>query len=178
MVRNPIGESTRTSSPQRSSQRTVFASVTTTPLICGAQASVTRRIRKLCSFEGDGAATQSLDRLPVDDSQLPGVELHQRGEALDPVAAVAVEDPADVADLRLVYVAADHAVEASPARLGGERVLEGADVAHRVLHALLEELREGPVRETQARARVVEPAVHLERQHVEPVAQIGEPLRT
>src|SRR5882724_10689181 len=144
-VLNPSGESTCTSCPHRSSHATVFLSVTTTPLICGAQASVTRRMRNFRSFEGDGIAAQRLDRLPVDDLQLPGVELHERREALHPVAVVAIEDAADVADLRLVDVAADDAVEGAPARLVRQGVLEIADVAHRVLDAMLEELRERPV---------------------------------
>ena len=39
-----------------------------------------------------------------------------------------------------------------------QRRLEFADVAHGVLHLVLEELRERPVRQPQARAGVVEPA--------------------
>jgi hypothetical protein len=48
---------------------------------------------------------------------VPQAVLHQRGEAFDPVAVVAVAHAADVADLRLVDVAAHHAVEAASARL-------------------------------------------------------------
>ena len=72
IVRKPSGESTWTSWPQRSSQRTVFVSVTTTPLTCGAQASVTRRIRKSFALLSDGRvpSPQRLDGLPVDDPQL------------------------------------------------------------------------------------------------------------
>src|SRR5688572_9076801 len=156
MVRKPSGLITCTSWPQRSSQAMVLRNVTTTPFTCGAQASVARRMRKLASFRGHragkagpgsssvvGAGTlQRRDRLPVDDPHLACVRLHQRGEAFDPVAVVAVEDPADVADLGLVDVAADDPVEAAPARLARKRHLELADVAHRVLHAMLEELRE------------------------------------
>src|SRR3979490_2716232 len=142
MVRKPSGESTSTSCPHRCSHATVFLSVTTTPLICGAQASVTRRIRNVRSSEAHG-----LDCLPVDDSKLTVLELHQRGEALDPVAVVAIEDPADVADLRLVGVPAHHAVEGALARLVRERRLEVADIAHGVLHALLEKLGERPIGE-------------------------------
>ncbi|HST02619.1 MAG TPA: hypothetical protein VLJ84_13255, partial [Usitatibacter sp.] len=115
--------------------------------------------------------------LPVDDPEFAGLQLHQRREAFHPIAVVAIEDPADVADLRLVDVPADHAVEAALARFGRERRLEVADVVDGVLHALLEELRERPVREPQVRARPVEPLVQLQREHVEPVAQVREPLR-
>src|SRR5260221_1264967 len=155
MGRKPSGASRRTLCAPRSGPRPVFVKVTTTPLICGAHASVTSRIRM-----------QAL--LPVDDPEFAAVELHQRGEALDPIAVVAVEDSADVADLGLVDVAAHHAVEAAAARLLRERRLEVADVADRVLHALLEELRERPAGQAQLRARAVEPPVQLEREHVEP----------
>src|SRR5260221_5755388 len=144
MVRKPSGESTRTSCAQRSSHLTVFVKVTTTPLIWGRHASVTSRIRMHAL-------------LPVDHPEFAAVELHQRGEALHPIAVVAVEDSADVADLGLVDVAAHHAVEAAAARLLRERRLEVADVADRVLHALLEELRERPVGQAQLLPRAVEP---------------------
>src|SRR5258706_4281868 len=157
MVRKPSGESTRTSCPQRSSHLTVLVNVTTTPLICGAHASVTSRMRM-----------QAL--LPVDDPEFAAFELHQRGEAFHPVAVVAVEDPADVADLRLVDVSAHDALEAALARFLRERRLEVADVVDGVLHALLQELRERPVRQAEVRARAVEPLVQLEREHVGAVA--------
>src|SRR5688572_17844861 len=182
MVRKPSGLTTCTSWPQRSSQAMVLRNVTTTPFTCGAQASVASSMRKLASPWGRRAgkagpgsslvigagALQRRDRLPVDDPELARMRFDQRGEAFDPVAVVAVEDPADVADLRLVDVAAHDAVEPAPARLARERHLELPDVAHRVLHAVLEELRERPVGQPDARARMVEPAIGLERQHVEP----------
>src|SRR5258708_14855583 len=133
MVRKPSGEGTRTSCAQRSSHLTVFVKVTTTPLICGAHGWVTRRIRM-----------QAL--LPVDDPEFAAVELHQRGEALDPIAVVAVEDSADVADLGLVDVAAHHAVEAAAARLLRERRLEITDVADPVLPPLLDSPPPPPLR--------------------------------
>src|SRR5688572_9068949 len=121
-VRKPSGDTTRTSCPQRSSHATVLESVTTTPLTCGAQASVARRMRKLPSLvvvpntlRGKrrlaARGLQGRDRLPVDDAQLARFGLHERREALHPVAVVAVEDSLDLADLGLVDVAADHPVE-------------------------------------------------------------------
>lgn len=96
-VRKPSGERTWTACPQRSSHFTLLARVTTTPLTCGDQASVTRRIRKALAFRRQGAALQRFDGLPVDDPQLPALQLDECSEALDPVAVVAVEDAADVA---------------------------------------------------------------------------------
>ena len=63
--------------------------------------------------------------------------LDQGRAAFDPVAVVAVEDAADLADLGLVDVAADHAVDAAPPRLVGDRVLEVVDELDRVLDARL-----------------------------------------
>ena len=53
----------------------------------------------------------------------------ERRQALDPVAVVAVEDAVDLADLGLVDVAADDAVEAAALRLVRDRRLERRDVA-------------------------------------------------
>ena len=64
--------------------------------------------------------------------------LDQRGAALHPVAVVAVEDAVDVAHLGMVDVAADHAVDAAPARFARERLLEVADEADGVLDLVLE----------------------------------------
>src|ERR1700755_153500 len=103
MVRKPSGERTSTRWPQRSSHPTVLRNVTTTPLICGVQASVTRRIRNLgssvggagCVPRGDSARGRArlvlLDRFPVDELELARRQLDQGREALDPVAVVAVE---------------------------------------------------------------------------------------
>src|ERR1700757_127611 len=66
-VRKPWGESTWTSWPQRSSHATVLRSVTTTPFTCGAQASVTRRIRKLTLLVVEDLLLRFVDGLPVDD---------------------------------------------------------------------------------------------------------------
>ena len=52
---------------------------------------------------------------------------HQRGAAFDPVAVVAVQHAVDGADLRLVDVTADDAVEAAPAGLMGGGIFEGVD---------------------------------------------------
>ena len=53
---------------------------------------------------------------------------------LDEVAAVDVGDPLDLADRRVVDVAADDTLAVAPLRLLGERRLELADEGDRVLH--------------------------------------------
>src|SRR5215831_4628456 len=84
-VLKPSGEITSTSWPQRRSHCTVFSSVTTTPFTCGAQASVTSRMRIVSPHVGRHVLG-CLDSFPVDDSQLAAVGLDERGEAFHPVA--------------------------------------------------------------------------------------------
>jgi len=102
--------------------------------------------------------------------------LDQRGQALDPVAVVAVEDAVDLAHLRVVDVAAHHAVHAALARLARHGGLEVADVADRALDLELEVARQAPVRQPEPGARAIEPAVELEHEFVGHVAGVGQPL--
>ena len=62
------------------------------------------------------------------------------GAALEEIAAIDVGDALDLADRRMMDVAADDALAVAPLGLVGERRLELADEAHRVLHL---ELRPG-----------------------------------
>jgi hypothetical protein len=77
--------------------------------------------------------------------------LDQRRQAFDPVAVIGVEDAADVAQLGMVDVAADHAVHAALARLAGHRFLEIAHVADRALDLQLQVFGQAPVRQPEAR---------------------------
>src|SRR4051812_48751624 len=69
---------------------------------------------------------------PGEDLETAVLVFDQRRAALDPVAAIHVADAVLVADDSAMDVAADHAISAMPARLGGQRRLERADVVHRV----------------------------------------------
>src|SRR5215510_9570393 len=95
------GPMTSTAWPAASTPRMVSRSVITTPLTCGAHASVASRMRNRDLLSGGGGRLRR-DLLPVQDRQLPVGILDESGEALDPVAVVAVEDSADRADLGLV----------------------------------------------------------------------------
>ena len=66
--------------------------------------------------------------VPAHDAQFAVGGFDERRQAFDPVAVVAVEDAVDVANLGLVDVAADDAVETAAARLARERLLEARDV--------------------------------------------------
>jgi len=66
------------------------------------------------------------------------VVFDERGEALDPIAIVAVEKSVHVPDLGVVDVAAHDALHAALARLAHDRVLEVPDVTGRTLDLQLE----------------------------------------
>ena len=103
--------------------------------------------------------------------------LDQRGQALDPVAVVGIGQAVDHPQLGMVDVAADHAVDAAPARLADHRQLEVVDEADRTLDLELQVARERPVGQPQARAGRVQHPVEPQRQLVEAVADMRQPAR-
>ncbi len=114
---------------------------------------------------------------PRDDLERAVVTFRDRGTAFDPVAAVDVADAEVVVDGGCVDVAADHAIGLVAVRFGGERLLEGADVIHRVLDLVLGPFRQRPVRRAEDAAEAVEHAVGGEREVVGLVAEQREPAR-
>ena len=160
--------------------------VRTTPLICGRQASETMAMRNPAYSAASWAGASRVGSLddsarallgPAHDAQAALEILDQRRAAFDPVAVVAVEDAVDVADLGVVDVAADHAIDAAPARLVGHGVLVVGDELHGVLDLVLQERRQRPVGQAEPAAAPVEPGVEAQRRAVGPVAQDGEPAR-
>src|SRR5213593_848234 len=142
----------------------VLRNVITTPLTCGAHASVASRIRNRCLLSrrrGNGGGAASGDLLPMQDRELTVLAFHERGEALDPVPVIAIENAANRSDLGLVDVPAHHAIDAAATRFLRQRDLEIGDVAHRILHLVLEELRQRPVWEAEPCTGRVEPAVEV-----------------
>ncbi|CFP04455.1 Uncharacterised protein [Bordetella pertussis] len=73
-------------------------------------------------------------------------------------------------------MAAYHPVQPAPARFAGQRFLEIGDEGHRVLHLVLEVLRQRPVVQAQPVAQPVEVVVQPQRGLVERVAQVGQPF--
>src|SRR5690242_828935 len=123
MVRNWSGPMNPTSWPSFSSSWPVVDSVRTTPLICGCQASVMKRILTVLSLLPSCVSACALRSRsggrprfgfsfardqPGDDFESAALMLDQRGAALDPVAVIAVGDAVDVAHDRVVNVTADH----------------------------------------------------------------------
>jgi hypothetical protein len=102
--------------------------------------------------------------------------LDDRGAAFNPVARVDVGDPVEIAQRRVVDVAADHAVAFQALGFLGQRLLEMADEADGILDLELGPGRERPVGQAEAPAHHVEPGVDAERGDIGPVAQKGQPF--
>src|SRR5258706_10238539 len=131
MLKNRSGPTTSTVWPAERSSRSVFCSVTTTPLICGVQASLASKIRKGHLLGLLGRILAHVHRrqvVPVKDAQAAVAAFDERGQALNPVAVIAVEDAVDVADFGFVDVTADHTLRAAPPRFGRHRALKVDDV--------------------------------------------------
>src|ERR1043166_3313720 len=183
--------------------RPSISRVRTTPLTCGAQASVTIRIRWWAarvgaagaepgsaviepSLGGSGRRDQRLGLengtgafakgRPAENLQVSAGIFDKGGAAFNPVAVVEIEDAADPLDRSVMNMAAHDAVEAACARLMGHGILEAADILDRILHLRFEIGRERPVGEPQGAPHRAADLIELERHRVGPVAQMGEPL--
>src|SRR5580704_801494 len=151
------------------SSATMRVNVRTTPFTWGSQASVAKRMRIRLRSASRGLGLRQFARRnvlsdvagapdhgpgtqlrPLQNLQPPVEVLDQGGAALDPVAVVDIGDAADLAHLGLVDVAADHPVDAAPARLVGDRQLVVLDELQCVLHLDLQVGRETPVAEAEA----------------------------
>src|SRR4051794_21113957 len=184
MVVKRSGPKTSTRWPRPVSTPTTLVMVWTTPLTCGRQASETMAIRKSallrCQPRRDvGPHHRLLARRllgPAHDAQAAVEVLDQGGAALHPVAVIAVEDAVDGADLGVMDVAADHAVDAAAARLACHRLFVVGDELDRVLDLVLEVRRQRPVAEAELAAAPVERRVDAQRRAVGPLAQDREPL--
>ena len=89
--------------------------------------------------------------------------LDQRGAAFDPVAVVAIQHAAEIADLGVMDMAADDAVEAAAARLIGQRIGKRANILHGVLDPELQVGRQRPILVAEHPAPQVEVAVDPQR---------------
>src|SRR5579859_458239 len=154
MVENWSGVIVSTLCPRARSSATVVVSVRTTPLTCGAQASLTSAIfirRSSGRNRGRSALAtaghpgrRGLHRLephllgPVDDLHAAVKMLDQRGAALHPIAVVVIGDRSELADLGGVNMAAYHSIHAPLDSGVGDHFLIFGDELDGVLHALLE----------------------------------------
>jgi len=114
---------------------------------------------------------------PRHETQLAVVGLDDGRAAFHPVAAVEVVDARERAVGGVMDMPADHAVDATPPGLGGDRLLEGADEGDGALNPILEIGGKRPEPEAQMAAHPVQRLVEPERELVAVVAQIGQPAR-
>ena len=101
--------------------------------------------------------------------------LDEGSAALHPVAAVAIENAADLAQFGVVDVAADHTFDPAAASFVGNSVGKRADVLHGVLDAPLEIGRQRPIRISEPAPCGVEVAVEPKSSGVSAVAEQGQP---
>lgn len=92
--------------------------------------------------------------------------LHECGAILDPVTAIQIANPVHVADLCLVDVAADDAIDAIAAGEGGHGDLEVSDITHGGFGFGLEEGGDRPVAEAEAAEGTVHVTIQVQDQFV------------
>ena len=114
---------------------------------------------------------------PIDDLEAAVLVLDQRRAAFHPIAAIHVADAEIVVHHRVMDMAADHAVDLVAMRFRGQRLLEGADIVHRVLDLVLGPLRQRPVAKAEAAAHGVEIAVDQDGEVVGRIAEERQPAR-
>src|SRR5947207_12168484 len=138
-VRRPSGEKSFTTWPRLTNSPETAASVRTTPLTCGNQASVTMAIRTRKLQE---AVTHFW---PFDDLEAAVKMLDEGGAAFDPIAVIEIVDVVDHAVVRGMDMAADDALGAALAGFAHHGVLEMRDELDRLLDLEFEIGRERPV---------------------------------
>src|SRR5262245_66690382 len=94
--------------------------------------------------------------------------LNQCAAALDPVAAVAIDQIVQSGDLRAVNVATHHSINAATSALVCHRLLEVADVLHGVLDLVLQESSQRPVRQVESSPHSMDKIVNFEQVVVQP----------
>ena len=97
-------------------------------------------------------------------------------QTFHPIAAVQISHALDVSNFRFVDVAAQHRLAIAARRFGGDRVFKIVNIADRVFHLVFEKLRQRPVLQPHFRAPQIEPAIGFEREHIQLVAELGQPL--
>jgi hypothetical protein len=127
-------------------------------------------------YESSGIAFAGKTR-PPDDLQSAADIFGQGRAAFNPIAVVAVENAADVADFRVVDMAAHHAIDMPLAGFARQGFLEIGNERGGVLHLEFQIGRQRPIGEPEAAAHRVQHVVEHEREGVGGVAQMREPAR-
>ena len=179
----PCGVRNSNSAPNSPAACVIRSSVETTPLTCGRQASVAikMRIRPLPpaplrarprTATTSSAGAGSISGLGQRSTSSAAVVVldHQRA-GFDEVAGVDVSDAVDLADDRVMDMAADDPVDAAALGFAGKLALERADEIDRVLDLELGPGRERPIGQAERPPRRVEMRVDEEGASIGPVAE-------
>ena len=78
----------------------------------------------------------------MNDLEFTGIRLDNGGKTFNPVTVIAIQNPVDIANLRFVNVAAQHAIVAASSRFVGEDHFELIDEGDGILDFVLQKLRE------------------------------------
>jgi len=113
---------------------------------------------------------------PVDDLH-PAIQmLDQSRAAFHPVAIVGIGDLAELPQLGMMDMAADHPFDATLAGDFGHGLFEIGDILNGVLDPMLQVSRQRPVGIAHLAPRPVEPVVQGQRQGIGLISQMGQPL--
>lgn len=100
-----------------------------------------------------------------------------RAAGLDEIPSIHIKDPADVANRRVMDMAAHDPIGMVAPRRFSESRLEGADKIHRVFDLEFGPLRQGPIGESECPASLVKPKIQPKRHVVSPIAKKSDPAR-
>jgi hypothetical protein len=98
-----------------------------------------------------------------------------RGEAFDPVSAVVVGDPFDLAHGGRVDVTAEDRIDTVVAREPNDGFLEFSNEAHDIFDLGFHVGAEGPVAEPEEPTEEIDDAIAAQEQHIAYVPEVGQP---
>src|SRR5579864_3141092 len=133
--------------------------------------------RRVGEEPGGLAARRSRRMRPAQQLELSTRVLDQRRARFHPVAAVAVERPADAAQVGTVNVAAHHAVVTLLTSMSSRHSLVLLDVAQARRNAQLDALSERPVAFAERAPQVIDPVTEAHRELIKCVPEAREPRR-
>lgn len=106
----------------------------------------------------------------------PAIEVFDdRGEAFDPISAVVVGDPFDLAHGRGVDMAAEDGINAVVAGEPNDGFLEFSNEAHDIFDLGFHIGAEGPVAEPEEPTEEIDDAIAAQEQHIAYVPEVGQP---
>ena len=106
----------------------------------------------------------------------PAIEVFDdRGEAFDPISAVVVGDPFDLAHGRGVDMSAEDRIDSVVAGEPNDGFLEFSNEAHDIFNLCFHIGAEGPVAEAKESAEEINEPIAAHEQHIADVPEVGQP---